>query len=425
MCINGSVAGGKPVAYRELEILYDTGQTVTPVGVLATSGFTTIFEYEESWQKRGMELSPFKLPVAKRTHQLDVKSMVAGTFGLFADSLPDGWGTLIMDRCFARQGIARKEITPLDRLAFISNHAMGALCYRPPSGCLGSDTVEAVSIGELAREAFQLYHGRIEDAGRLLARIGGSPGGARPKALIGIAADKSTFISGTNRLPDDFTQWLIKFSDERNAFEGVLEFIYHQMAKNAGIAVPEFMLIEDDAGLRHIATRRFDRPSASARCHVATACGLLHAKHTEPSLDYRELLKVAWLLTKSEAQVEEQFRRAAFNLFAANRDDHSKNHSYIFTETGGWVVSPAYDLTFSMGPNGYHWTDYCGEAKNPTTAHLMEVAQAGSIPKKVTRAIIDQVKSAVAAFQQLADDNGVPENVSSPIARQLDCMVTT
>ncbi len=411
------------MGYREIEVLYDTGQSSSRVGTLAASGFTTIFEYDDAWAKRGIELSPFKLPTGTRTHQLDLKSMVASTFGLFADSLPDGWGTLIMDRWFTKQGISKKDITPIDRLAFLGSHTMGALCYRPPLQDEDRAVVEAVSVGEMAREAYELYSGRIEDAGRLLAQIGGSPGGARPKALIGISDDSSKFVSGTGSLPAGFEHWLVKFSGAGNHYDGVLEFIYNRIAKNAGVSVPEHQLIADDKRVQHIATRRFDRPSGNRRRHIATACGLLHADHMAPTLDYEELMKVAWRLTNSSAQAEEQFRRAAFNMFAINRDDHSKNHGYIMHDDGSWQLSPAYDLTFSTGPNGEHWTSYAGEGKEPRIKNLMAVARSGSISEKSVRAIIDQVKTAVASFKDLANEYGVPDKMSVPIAKQLDIML--
>lgn len=408
------------MGYREIDVLYDTGETLTRVGLLAHSGLTTIFEYDAKWVKQGIELSPFELPTSKLSHQLDRRRMVAATFGLFADSLPDGWGTLIMDRCFARQGISRQNITPIDRLAFLGSHAMGALSYRPPLDSLHQGGAEAVSIGAMARESYQLYQGRIEDAGRLLAQIGGSPGGARPKGLIGISGDRLNFVAGTDRLPLGFTHWLVKFSGGETRYDGLLEFTCNQLAIRSGVTVPEQILITDDEGVAHIATRRFDRPTPSGRRHVATASGLLHASHQLPSLDYTELMKVAWRLTKSQAQAVEQFRRAVFNLLAMNRDDHAKNHGYCMSVDGRWELAPAYDLTFSSGPSGEHWTSYSGEGARPALTHLLTVARAGSIGDDEALRIIDQVTAVVADFPSLAAGNGVPESLYQPIARELE-----
>lgn len=411
------------MSYREIEVSYNDGEETCHVGTVAASGLTTVFEYDPAWMKRGIELSPFHLPVAEQRHQSEPRRLIAGTFGLFADSLPDGWGTLIMDRWFAKKGFDKQAITPLDRLAFLGSSAMGALCYHPPLTREPAAPVEAVDVGEMAREAYALYQGRIEDAGRLLAQIGGSPGGARPKALIGISGDFSSFISGGGDLPEGFEHWLVKFSGGQNSFESVLEYTYNQLAENAGITVPESRLIADDKGRRHIAVRRFDRPGNNRRCHIATVGGLLHADHMAPSLDYATLLQVAWKLTGSAAQVEEQFRRAVFNLFAVNRDDHAKNHGYVMTGDGHWGLSPAYDLTFSTGPGGEHWTSYNGEGRNPRPADLLAVAEAGSINGKTALAIIDRMQSVVAGFRQMARENGVPDKVSAPIARRIEAMM--
>jgi len=412
------------VSYREINVLYDNGQLSTLVGQLATSGANTVFEYDDAWVKHGIELAPFRLPIARRSFTLDSHSIVSSTFGLFADSLPDGWGSLIMDRWFKKHGSDRSNISPIDRLAFLGGHAMGALSYAPPLQTEDGSLAEAVSVGEMAREAYELYEGRIEDAGRLLTQIGGSPGGARPKALIGISDGHDKFVSGTSHLPDGYSHWLVKFSGAANRYDGVLELIYNQMAENAGITVPEHTLIEDDDGVQHIATRRFDRLTNNRRRHVATACGLLHADHMAPSLDYEALMKLAWQLTNSAAQVEEQFRRAAFNMFAVNRDDHSKNHGYVMSNDGVWELSPAYDLTFSTGPSGEHWTSYSGEGKNPKIADLLKVARVASISSKSALSIIDQVKTSLATFKQLAHDGGVPVKMYSPVFKQIEIMLT-
>ena len=412
------------MAYREINVLYDNGQSATLVGRLATSGAHTVFEYDDAWVKCGLELAPFRLPIAKRSFTLDSRSMVASTFGLFADSLPDGWGTLIMDRWFKKHGSDRSNISPIDRLAFLGGHAMGALSYAPPLQTEEGRLAEAVNVGEMAREAYELYEGRIEDVRRLLAQIAGSPGGARPKALIGISDGHDTFVSGTSHLPEGYSHWLVKFSGAVNRYDGVLELIYNQMAGNAGVVVPEHTLIADDEGVQHIATKRFDRLSNNRRRHVATACGLLHADHMAPSLDYEMLMKLAWQLTNSAEHVEEQFRRAVFNMFAVNRDDHSKNHGYVMSNNGVWELSPVYDLTFSTGPGGEHWTSYSGEGRNPKIADLLKVARAASISSKTALSIIDQVKTSLAMFKQLAHDCSVPVKTSAPVTKQIEMMLT-
>ncbi len=402
------------MSYQEIRVLFDTGATRVPIGILAEVNHRILFEYEASWISKGVELAPFHLPVTKRSFTFDRNRLPCGLPGLFADSLPDGWGTLIMDRYFRRQGIARNDITLLDRLAYLGNDAMGTLCYEP-SLKSGEILQEAVRIGVAAREALQLYEGKITDAGHLLAKIGGSPGGARPKALIGIPAVGDSFVSGNGALPEGYTHWMVKFSGEGRGgvndygkYEGTLEYICLQMAKAAGITVPEFRLIDDGVKVRHLAVRRFDRPSSNSRRHVATACGLLHADYRLPSLDYAELLRVAWTLTRDAHQVQEQYRRAVFNLLSGNRDDHAKNHGYLMEEGGQWRLSPVYDVTFSTGPGGEHWTSYLGRGSCPGISTLLQLAEQASIKEHQARNIIEQVQSAMTLFPSMAKELGVP-----------------
>ena len=401
--------------FQELHVFYDTGAKRHAVGTIAISGRRVIFEYESGWSRLGLELAPFQLPTSRASFQFDQPSLQGNLPGLFADSLPDGWGLLIMDRFFAKKNVARERITPLDRLAYLGEHAMGALAYQPSTNSDG--TIEAVDIGGTAREACKIFSGDLEDVSRLLSKIGGSPGGARPKALVGISPCGTKFVSGSGTLPEGYTHWLMKFSSpvygklsELGPYEGAVEFAYLKMARSAGIVVPEHMLVSADT-LNHLALRRFDRPSHNRRVHVATACGLLHADHRLPSLDYHDLIKLAWALTGDSRHVVQQYRRALFNFFAVNRDDHAKNHGYILGDDGKWHLSPAYDLTYSPGPNGEHWTAFLGEGRTPTRKGLLNLAEKGSISEKDAVGIINEVIDAVAGFSKFSKDFGIPAKV--------------
>lgn len=410
--------------FQEIRVLYAPSDVEEQVGIVAISGRKVLFEYDPAWIKKGIELAPHHLPIRQSAFQFEISTLHNGLPGLFADSLPDGWGMLIMDRFFIKNGVNRHAISPIDRLAYLGTHAMGALHYRP---ALKNDdqSVDAVQVGSVAREALELYEGNIEDASSLLAKIGGSPGGARPKGLIGISDCGTRFVSGLGALPAGYTHWLIKFSGSQSTqqrplgpYEGVVEYIYLKMAELAGIAVPECRLITDESGLQHIAVRRFDRPSQSAKRHIATAAGLLHADPGVPSLDYSDLIKWAWIVTKDIRSVEEQFRRAVFNYYAVNRDDHAKNHGYLMETNGNWHLSPAYDLTFSTGPGGEHWTSYLGDGKSVPRKSFLKLAQSGLIHEKTAITIIDQVRLAVEQFSALCKDFDVPPRYSSPIVEE-------
>lgn len=408
--------------FRELQVFIDNGATKYLVGTLASFEHKIMFEYESTWKAMGLELAPFKLPLRQGDFQFNLSELPYGLPGLFADSLPDGWGLLIMDRFFTKQGGDRYAIFALDRLAYLGDQAMGALTYQP--SLQSEHTVEAIQIAEMAREAYKLFAGDIEEAGRLLAKIGGSPGGARPKALIGISDCGRNFVSGTSNLPAGYSHWLVKFSNpeygiisDLGPHEGVVESVYLRMANLAGIDTSEFMLIPDK-GMNHLAVRRFDRPTLNQRLHMATASGLLHADHRQPSLDYDILLKVAWGLTRNAAAVTQQYRRAIFNLMAANRDDHAKNHAYLLNREGKWLLSPAYDLTFCFGPGGEHSTAYLGTGKDPSLEVLLRLAGKASIGSKEAEAIIEQVDEAVAQFSGLCNQHGVPPGKIKHIVKE-------
>ena len=413
------------MSFQEIQMQFDTGLDRVLVGILAATERQVLFEYDPAWISGGLELAPLHLPLAQKEFRFELNRLTEMVPGLFADSLPDRWGTLIMDRFFIKRGIDRLRITPIDRLAWLGCEAMGALCYQPS---LRSEQAlyEAVRIGAVAQEALQLFEGKLADAGRLLTRIGGSPGGARPKALIGIAADGEHFVSGTGALPEGYTHWLVKFSSSHKhtlgsfaRYEGVLEQICMKTAAAAGITTPESRLIDDGSGLLHFAVRRFDRPTDVSRRHVATASGLLHTDHRLPSLDYADLLKLAWTLTQDANQVLEQYRRAVFNLFVGNLDDHAKNHGYLMDESGRWHLAPVYDLTFSGEPDGEHWTSYLGEESCPGRATLLKLAEAASIRKSDAVAVIEQVQSAVAQFGNLARESCLPQSLRRQLEKRL------
>ena len=155
---------------------------------------------------------------------------------------------------------------------------------------------------------------------------------------------------------------------------------------------------------------------------MATAFGLLHADYRMPSLDYESLLRVAWTLTGDIGQVLEQFRRATFNLLAVNRDDHSKNHGYLMDTDGSWRLSPAYDLTFSEGPGGEHWTAYLGEGRHPSTLSLLKLAEMSSLSVRQTNETIERVREALVQLPDWCRDLGVPRKFSAPIITRLHQM---
>lgn len=345
------------------------------------------FEYDADFIKTGLELSPFKLPLKSGVIESNDRTF-EGLFGVFNDSLPDGWGRLLLDRKLMNAGLNPGTLSPLDRLCFVGTLGMGALSYEPENpSAISHITNDLDEIDSEIQATLDENDAYVED----LLVLGGSSAGARPKVLLNI----------------DGVDWLIKFRSQLDPKDiSAIEYAYHLMAIDAGLVVPEAKLFASRKGMGFFGVKRFDR-NGDSRIHMHTIAGLLHADHREPSLDYESIMKATLYLTKDIRQCEIQFRNAVFNVLSHNRDDHSKNFSFLMDETGNWTVSPAYDLTFSSGPSGEHSTMIMGEGKNPTKNHLLKLAGTIGIKQDKALEIIDQVLAATQKWDAFADKVGV------------------
>lgn len=345
------------------------------------------FEYDADFIKKGLELSPFKLPLKTGVIESNDRTF-EGLFGVFNDSLPDGWGRLLLDRKLMNVGLNPGTLSPLDRLCFVGTSGMGALSYEPEnSSAMSHITNDLDEIDSEIQATLDENDDYVED----LLILGGSSAGARPKVLLNI----------------DGVDWLIKFRSHLDPKDiSAIEYAYHLMAIDAGLIVPEAKLFPSRKGLGFFGVKRFDR-NGDSRIHMHTIAGLLHADHREPSLDYESIMKATLYLTKDIRQCEIQFRNAVFNVLSHNRDDHSKNFSFLMDETGNWTVSPAYDLTFSSGPAGEHSTMIMGEGKSPTKTHLLKLSGTVGIKQDKALEIIDQVLAATQKWDTFAGKVGV------------------
>lgn len=383
------------------------------VGQLARKGRELIFEYDAAFVTMGLELSPLKLPLRPGV-VIGNPALFDGLMGVFDDSLPDGWGRLLIARRAKKAGLEPKQLGPLDLLSLVGARSMGALVYEPEVA-LEAPTVVTLSEIEADVEAV-LRDAKVKDLDRLIA-LGGSPQGARPKALVQLSADGTMTYGSAKALPG-CSAWLVKFrATVDGPHVGTLEQAYARMAAAAGIEVPETRLLCRTA--KHpgyFATRRFDR-DGTRKHHMLTLSGLLDSPHTLPSMTYQGLLEATRELTRDEASVAEMFRRACFNVFARNRDDHQRNFAFLMSERGVWRPSPAYDMTLSSGPGGEHATLVGREGANPGEKDLEEVA--ASVGLKRPRAIMSEVRAAVSRFRTFADEAGLPKRLTSEVAKKL------
>ncbi|MBO5791096.1 MAG: type II toxin-antitoxin system HipA family toxin [Lentisphaeria bacterium] len=365
------------------------------VGLLLQDKQRIFFEYSPDFQKSGIELSPFKLPLKAGVFE-EKSHIFDGLSGLFNDSLPDGWGCLLLDRKLRKMGKSYAEITPLDRLSLIGENPMGALEYEPAAEA--SDLYGDVELDSLSGEVDRIIDGEESAVLDELLKLNGSSGGARPKIVACVSSDRKQIIHGGKSVPDGFTPWIIKFSEKHDPqSSGELEYRYSLAAKAAGITMPETHLFPLKDGRGCFGVQRFDR-TPKGKVHTHTACGLLHASHRFASLDYENLLKLTWILTRNHADVVEMVRRMIFNVKSGNKDDHSKNFSFLLNEQYRWQLAPAYDLTPSAGINGEQTCMVNGKGRNITDADLIKTAAAVNISEAETKALIDQVITALQEY---------------------------
>ena len=340
---------------------------------MTPDGRSCAFEYSREWLSSGFALSPFELPLTSDMIFSEPDKFDRG-FAVFEDSIPDGYGLYLIDRMLRKSGFQLRNLNPLQRLAIVGSSGMGALRYEP---AVSLDSIKAgVSIEELddiQRKALEILSGKGEGDESLLYYNSANSGGARPKVVM---ADL------------DGSHWLVKFRHTYDSAEiGKEEYLYMSTAAKCGINIPRIRLLKD----RYFAIGRFDIEDGRG-VHVVTAAALLKSDFRNQDADYTNLLALTGYLTQDPHQVEEMYRRMVFNLVCDNKDDHTKNFSFICRK-GVWSLAPAYDITYSPeGSNGQHATSLFYDG-NPAKDLVIKAGTRIRIPKATCEAIIDKVET--------------------------------
>lgn len=414
---------------RRLDVLrrLANGERVC-AGTLASSadGRATYFQYDADYLRVHAGLSPFALPADGELHR-GPAAPHGGLHGVFADSLPDGWGLLLMDRAFRRHGVPRHRVTALDRLAYVGERGMGALEYAPVID-YGRAERAAVDVGALGDLARAIFEARAEEDIPVPAALAhaGSSAGARPKALLYLSDDGE--LAGASLSPGPgLTPALVKFTSASLPLgheESLCEAAYLRMARDAGIDTPSYRLIPAPASspaVASLALTRFDCTAGGGRYHMHTLCGLLDADFRAPSMDYEDLIRASQVLCGSPAVGQDQFARAVFNLFALNQDDHTRNWAFLQDDAGRWRPSPAFDLTFSPTPHGEHATAFAGHGSRPPLRAMQALAsQANFATWNRARECIERVLDGVAKWPEYAAEAGVGARTRTLVAKELD-----
>ena len=361
---------------RMLEVFYHNRN----VGVLAeTPDKRVAFQYSTDWLADGFSISPISLPLKREVFipKENSRYLFRGLFGVFADSLPDSWGELLLDRYLASLGIDVNEISILDRLAYVGESGMGALEYRPAKKTEFNIDSLNLNYDRIAEECQKVLSSKNIDEFDTLYALGGCSGGTRPKVLV----------------KENDREWIVKFPAHNDPLNsGKREYDYSVCAKKCGISMSETRLIESKICEGYFKTARFDR-AESKKIMTITIAGLLETDFRSPSCDYSTYFKLVRLLSKENIEdIEQMFRVMCFNVLAHNRDDHTKNFSFIYTEDKGWRLAPAYDLTYSDTYFGENTTSVNGKGKDITDDDLIETGSAAGLSKERCIEILDLIR---------------------------------
>lgn len=386
-----------------------------PLGTLADNGQDLLFEYSSDALAAGIELSPRHLKLRADAYG-DFPSYQFKLPGLFADALPDGWGLLLMDRFFKKHfGREPHQISPLERLAFIGDRGMGALTFEPAADTdLPAPDLALLTLAEAVKV---VVADRDSTALRQLLALGGSPQGARPKALVRYDAS-TNFVSTLDEGPG--LPWLVKFPGKREHKEVcAIEHCYARLADDCKLDMPRTAYF--DLGRDHAAfgIERFDRHEEQ-RVPLHTLAAALHADFRVPNTSYQTLLRSTRFFTHSEREVRKAFERCVFNVLFNNRDDHAKNFLYRMDESFAWKLAPCFDLTYCEGPRGEHQMDIEGEGRNPRKADLMKLAISNSLGAAWAAQSIDRIADVAGTFKVRARDFAIRPATRNKIAKAIE-----
>ncbi|KWZ30733.1 type II toxin-antitoxin system HipA family toxin [Burkholderia anthina] len=379
-----------------------------------------VFEYSDDARKRGLELSSYALPLHGARLRKDFPAHQLGLPGPVYDALPDGWGMLLMDRLFKRRGLNAARIGSLERLAYIGNHAMGALSFEPVAPEILAPRQD-IPLARLAAEVQEVLDGEGGEFLHQLLQVGGSPQGARPKALVYRDPRSGVF---TTAAVAGFEAWLVKFPARQEHPEVcAIEMVYAECLRMCGIETPDTLHFNLPDGMAAFASRRFDRLDG-LRVPMQSVAAFTGADYKTPgALDYVNFLRATHMCTNDVREKARAFERAVFNVAFNNRDDHPKNFAYVMSRSGEWKLAPAYDVTFCEGPGGYHQMDVMGEALRIDRAALLGLAKEAELPAAAAGDMIDGMCGVASKFSTIAKcryEGIITEDTLMDIQRRID-----
>ncbi len=388
------------------------------VGVLAQIKNKIYFQFDNAFIDKGLEISPLYLPLSKKVYETTHLDYFEGLAGVFADALPDSWGTKMVENYFLKyKNIPPHDVSAIDKVLYMGNRAAGALEFSP-SYVKDSNNKQVIEIAQLVKESKKVLRGDISYVLPEIFRISSdSLGGAKAKATVGLCSSTNEMIATQEQLPDGFEHWLIKFdgTDEGSRVsENLLaEKVYLDMVKMCGIDTVESKIIQD-SNLSHLAVKRFDRKGNDKPLHMHTLAGMTHINFKDKHMmSYDKFFRATLAVTKSYAELEEAYRRMVFNVLSGNQDDHAKNHSFVMNKQGEWRLSPAYDISPTFGYG--HQMDINFKDKGVDHDDLLIMAERFDI--KNAKDILDGQINVLHDFPKYAKDMGLNKEKMSSVGK--------
>jgi serine/threonine-protein kinase HipA len=388
-----------------------------------------VFQYDPEFARSGIQVAPLTMPLREQPYEFTGLGEVAfhGLPGLLADSLPDRFGTALIEAWLARQGTSMRDFNSVDRLCYVGRRAMGALEFKPVIGPRSSRSkaIDVNALVELA-SAILTRRGKFsasfadDDLTRSVADIllvGTSAGGARAKAVVAYNPETKEVRSGQVDVDPGFEHWILKFdgvsgNDDKDLHQplgyGAIEFAYSEMARAAGIDMTACRILEEGER-RHFMTRRFDRDSHGDKRHMQSLGALRHYDYMQSGAhSYEEAFDTCRRLDLSMHDLEQMYRRMVFNILACNNDDHVKNIAFLMGRDGGWSLTPAFDVTYAFRPDG-PWTSRHQMTVNEKQSgfsrkDLEECAQVAGLRRGRGTELLAEVGEAISGWRGFASE---------------------
>ncbi|KTT98217.1 type II toxin-antitoxin system HipA family toxin [Sphingomonas sanguinis] len=419
------------------------GKDIGAVSWLADRG-VGVFQFMPEFVDSGIKLAPVMMPLSPDPYEFPglPRDAFKGLPGMLADSLPDKFGNALIDTWLAAQGRPASSFNPVERLCYIGTRGMGALEFHPTI-LKAARTSRHLEIDALTKLANDVLNNRERLTGVLkgdddretleeILRVGTSAGGARAKAILAWNRDTGEFRSGQVKAGEGFTYWLMKFDGISNNRDkeladpqgfGLIEYGFYLLALAAGIDMSECR-VHHEGGRAHFMTQRFDRSASGQKLHMQSLAALRHYDfNAAGAYSYEQAVETIRLLGLPAHDIEQQFRRAVFNVLIRNQDDHVKNIAFLMNRKGEWRLSPAYDVSYAYNPDGswthQHQMSLNGKRDGFALSDLIEFGIFCGFKPKKAEAIVRDIHAHVDDWMSYAEQAGVAEGAAAAIHRAM------